>query len=138
DRLDELAALPPARDDETIVARAATVAQLVLAAAHLDTGGALREPQAIVMRLADTMIETFAMQSVLVRRQALAGTAQASAAADACAVYVRDALPRVERAAAEALAATASTPPAVHAAVRALTAMAPDDVVARRRRLAEA
>jgi alkylation response protein AidB-like acyl-CoA dehydrogenase len=136
DRVKVLAVSSPASDDAALVANVKAVTLLVLAAVHRHTGGTLREPQEVVLRLADAIIETFAMESVLLRSQMLRD--DASLAADVRAVCLRDAVPRVEQAATEALSATlaGAEREAALAAVRALTTATPADTVAARRRLA--
>jgi hypothetical protein len=138
DRVNVLAVSSPASDDAALVANVKAVTLLVLAAVHRHTSGTLREPQEVVLRLADAIIETFAMESVLLRSQILRDDTLAPLAADVRVVCLRDAVPRVERAAAEALSASlaGAEREAALAAVRALTTATPADTVAARRRLA--
>ena len=48
------------------------------------------------MNLSDIIMEVFAMESCLLRTRKLAAAGSGANAADACAVYVRDAIARVE------------------------------------------
>ncbi|MCC7042980.1 MAG: acyl-CoA dehydrogenase family protein [Acidobacteria bacterium] len=137
-RASSLARVPPAGDDDTIVDRLRTVSRLLLGAVHRQAGDPLREPQEVIMCLADTIVETFVAESVHLRARALAGTPTAAIATAIAQVHLRDALTRVAQAATTAL-------PALHAvvdartaldAVRALTTAEPVDVIALRRQIA--
>jgi hypothetical protein len=48
------------------------------------------------MSVADLMMETFAMESVLLRTRKLAAAGKGANAADLCAVFLRDAMARIE------------------------------------------
>jgi alkylation response protein AidB-like acyl-CoA dehydrogenase len=133
---------PPAASDREIVARARSLALLALAAAHARHGDSIRHAQEVAMAVADAIIEAFVMESSLLRGQALAGRAAATAGApDAgtlTAAYLRDALPRVARAAELVIAAVTDAGPAreLTLTVRSLAATEPIDVLALRRAIA--
>ncbi len=57
------------------------------------------------MNLADIIMEVFAMESSLLRSRKLAASGKAAAAADICAVFLRDAMARVELSARNVLGA---------------------------------
>jgi alkylation response protein AidB-like acyl-CoA dehydrogenase len=137
-QLPALAAATPARDDAAIVAGVRTLALVVLAAVHRRTGDALREPQEIVMALADIIIESFVMESVHLRARKLHGMPSGELASAVSHVYQRDALPRVALAATTALSALLDKDDArtALAAVRALTTAEPCDTIALRRVIA--
>ena len=138
DQLPALAAATPARDDDAIVAGVRTLALVVFTAVHRRTGAALREPQEVVMCLADIIIETFVMDSVHLRARKLHGSDSGELASAICRVYQRDALPRVALAATTALSALLAGDDArtALAAVRALTTTEPCDTIALRRTIA--
>jgi len=72
------------------------IALLTLAVAHLKYGAGLEEQQEIVMNLSDIFMEVFAMESALLRSRKLASAGGGANAADAVAVYLNDAIARVE------------------------------------------
>jgi hypothetical protein len=116
-----------------------TTTLLLLGAVHARAGDLLREPQEVIMALADAIIETFASESVHLRAAALAATPATAATAEAIArVHLRDALVRVAQAADAALPAllTGADARTAQSAVRALTTAAPLDVIALRRQIA--
>jgi alkylation response protein AidB-like acyl-CoA dehydrogenase len=80
----------------TLVHNAKQIALLTLAAAHQKFGAQLEQQQEIVMNLSDIIMEVFAMESALLRARKLAAAGAGLNAADACAVYLRDAIAKVE------------------------------------------
>lgn len=90
--------LPPQEGDEErrLVANAKKIALLALAVAFQKYGTELEEHQELLMNIADIIMESFAMESILLRTRKLAGTAKAAAAADMCSVFLRDAMARIE------------------------------------------
>jgi alkylation response protein AidB-like acyl-CoA dehydrogenase len=134
-----LAGHAPARDDETVVANLHTAALLLFGAVHQHTGDALREPQEVVMCLADAIIEAFVAESVHLRACALAGTPAGATASAISQVHLRDALSRVAQVATTALPALLSERDAriALAAVHTLTTADPIDVIALRRQIAK-
>jgi hypothetical protein len=90
------------------------------------------------MAIADAMIELFVMTSCLARAGQRAGQAAGTLSGDMTALYLHDALARVGRAAEDVMAAVCAgrAAHAATAAVRALAARAPRDVVALRARIA--
>jgi alkylation response protein AidB-like acyl-CoA dehydrogenase len=86
----------PGDVDLNLVRSAKKIALLTLAIAHQKYGAQLDQQQEIMMGISDIVIEAFAMESALLRSRKLAQSGAGANAADASAVYLRDALARVE------------------------------------------
>jgi alkylation response protein AidB-like acyl-CoA dehydrogenase len=89
----------PAKTDDaelSLVDDAKNIALLTLGVAHQKYGAQLEQQQEIIMNLSDIIMEVFAMESGLLRSRKLAAAGSGVNAADACAVYSRDAIARVE------------------------------------------
>ena len=82
--------------EESLLASAKKIALLTLGVAHEKYGTQLERQQEIIMNLSDIIMEVFAMESSLLRSRKLAATGKGANAADACAVYLRDAISRIE------------------------------------------
>jgi alkylation response protein AidB-like acyl-CoA dehydrogenase len=80
----------------SLVRNAKRIALLTLGVAHQKYGAQLEQQQEIIMNLSDIIMEVFAMESSLLRSRKLAAAGGGANAADACAVYLRDAIARVE------------------------------------------
>jgi hypothetical protein len=80
----------------SLVHNAKKIALLTLGLAHQKYGAQLEQQQEIIMNLSDIIMEVFAMESSLLRSRKLAAAGSGVNAADACAVFVRDAIARVE------------------------------------------
>jgi hypothetical protein len=123
------AAAKPAGDEETrLVQNAKQMALLTLGLAHEKYQATLEGQQEILMNLADIVMEAFAMESSLLR------TRKTGVAGDMCAVFLRDAMARIEQSARNVLGACA---PQQMTALRRLAAYDPLDTVALRRKVAE-
>jgi hypothetical protein len=84
-------------DPETrLVRNAKKISLFTLGIAHKKYGAELEKHQEVVMSLSDLFMETFAMESVLLRCRKIA--AGKSIAGDICAVFLRDALTRMQAA----------------------------------------
>ena len=83
------------------------IALLTLGVAHQKHGAQLEQQQEIVMSISDIIMEVFAMESGLLRTRRLAATGRGANAADACAVYLRDAMARIELASRTVMSACA-------------------------------
>jgi alkylation response protein AidB-like acyl-CoA dehydrogenase len=79
-----------------LVRNAKKIALLTLGIAHEKYGAKLEQQQEIIMSLSDIIMEVFAMESGLLRSRKLAAAGGGANAADACAVYLRDAIARIE------------------------------------------
>ena len=98
----------------------------------------LEKQQEIVMSIADMMMDTFAMESALLRTRKLTASGKGGNAADMCAVLLRDALSRVEVSARQVLGAC-SEGDALRtnmAVLRRLAKYEPVNAVALRRQIA--
>jgi alkylation response protein AidB-like acyl-CoA dehydrogenase len=80
----------------SLVHKAKRIALLTLGVAHQKYGAQLEQQQEIIMNLSDIIMEVFAMESSLLRTRKLAAAGSGVNAADGCAVYLRDAIARIE------------------------------------------
>src|SRR5271165_2430539 len=91
------ASASPSADAELgLVRNVKAIALLTLGAAHEKYAAKLEQQQEIIMNLSDIIMEVFAMESVLLRSRKLSAAGGGVNAADACAVYLRDAIARIE------------------------------------------
>src|SRR5579875_261672 len=81
-----------ADEQQRLVANAKKIALLALAIAFQKHGTELEEQQELLINIADMIMETFAMESTLLRTRKLGASAKAAMAADICAVFLRDAM----------------------------------------------
>src|SRR5271166_2038895 len=80
----------------SLVQNAKKIALLTLGVAREKYGAQLELQQEIIMNLSDIIMEVFAMESSLLRSRKLSAAGSGANAADACAVYLRDAIARIE------------------------------------------
>jgi alkylation response protein AidB-like acyl-CoA dehydrogenase len=80
----------------SMVHNAKKIALQTLGVAHEKYGAQLEQQQEIIMNLSDIIMEVFAMESALLRSRKLAAAGGGANAADACSVYLREAVARVE------------------------------------------
>ncbi len=80
----------------SLVHNAKKIALLTLGVAHAKYGAQLEQQQEIIMNLSDIIMEVLAMESSLLRSRKLAATGAGANAVDASAVYLRDAIAKVE------------------------------------------
>ena len=117
-------------------------ATLVIGLALQTYGAALEQEQEVLMLASDIMMDTFMVESALLRAEQTlaAGTPTAALQADAAAVLTHDAALRADTAARTAIQAmtTGDTQRTMLAALRRLLKVTPVDTVAARRRLADA
>jgi hypothetical protein len=88
-----------------LVHNAKRIALLTLGVAHQKYGAQLEQQQEIIMNLSDIIMEVFAMESSLLRSRKLAASGAGVNAADACVIYLRDAIARIELSSRTALSA---------------------------------
>jgi alkylation response protein AidB-like acyl-CoA dehydrogenase len=126
-------------DEEARLAHnAKRIALMTLAAAYEKHGTALDKQQEVLMNLADIIMEVYAMESTLLRTRKLTGRGPQANAADMCAVFLRDAMARIEVSARNVLGAV-SEGDALRGSMSALRRLAkydPVDAVALRRKVA--
>ncbi len=91
----------------SLVHNAKKIALLTLGVAHQKYGAQLEQQQEIIMNLSDIIMEVFAMESSLLRSRKLAAAGGGANAADACAVYLCDAITKVELSSTTVLSACA-------------------------------
>src|SRR5208283_909421 len=80
----------------SLLHNAKKIALLTLGVAHQKYGAQLEQQQEIIMNLSDIIMEVFAMESALLRSRKLTAAGGGANAVDACAVYLRDAIARIE------------------------------------------
>jgi alkylation response protein AidB-like acyl-CoA dehydrogenase len=99
-------AASPQGDEETrLVSSAKKIALMAIGVAYQKFLDGLEKQQEIVMHIADVVMEAFAMESVLLRTRKLTVAGRSGNAAEMCAVFLRDAMARVEISARNVLAA---------------------------------
>ena len=132
------AASDGADEEARLVANAKKIALMAIGIAYQKYLDAIEKQQEVVMSIADLMMEVFAMESVLLRTRRLASVGKGGNAADWCAVFLRDAMARMEIAARGVLGAC-SEGDALRtnmAVLRRLAKYEPVNAVALRRQIA--
>src|SRR5579864_8933966 len=85
------------QDEETrLVHNAKKIALFMIGIAYQKYGAELEKQQEIVMNISDIVMEVFAMESSLLRSRKLAASGKGTNAANMCAVFLREAMDRVE------------------------------------------
>ena len=107
--LQEAAPQPSTNGDAefSLLKNAKKIALLTLGVALEKYGAQLEQQQEIVMNFSDIIMEVFAMESSLLRSRKLSATGNGANAADACAVYLRDAITRIDHSSRTILSACA-------------------------------
>ncbi len=124
-------------EEMQLVHNAKSVALMMLGLAYQRYQAELENQQEVSMSLADIIMEAFAMESSLLRSRKLAARGKA-AAADICAVFLRDAMARIEVSARNVLGGC-SLPETMRDTLRVLRKLAaydPLNTVALRRKIA--
>jgi alkylation response protein AidB-like acyl-CoA dehydrogenase len=120
-----------------LVRNAKKIALFTLGVAHQKYGAEMEKHQEVVMSLSDLFMETFAMESTLLRCQNLAATGN-STAKDICQVFLRDAISRMQAASQNVLSACSGNDLERHMTkLRSLTEYQPVNAIALRRSIAE-
>ncbi|MGB6801694.1 MAG: acyl-CoA dehydrogenase, partial [Candidatus Sulfotelmatobacter sp.] len=83
-------------EEDRLVRNSKTIALFTLAVAHEKYGAQLEKQQEVIMNLSDIAMEVFAMESGLLRCKKLTFSGKRENAPDFCAVYLRDAITRIE------------------------------------------
>jgi alkylation response protein AidB-like acyl-CoA dehydrogenase len=139
--MDEVLAGPSlsetASEERRLVANAKKIGLLLLASAFEKFGAAMEKQQELLASIADVLMETFAMESCLLRVEKSAS--REGQMSDMCAVFLRDAMARIEASARPVLAACAEgdTLRSHMAVLRRFAKYQPVDSIALRRRIAE-
>jgi hypothetical protein len=122
--------------DELLVVNAKKIALLSIGLAYEKYSTELDKQQEIVMSISDILMETYAMESVLLRTKKLGGNC--SSAADMCSVILRDAMSRIETAARNVVSACSEGVALrkITTTLRGLADYEPIDAVQTRRRIA--
>jgi alkylation response protein AidB-like acyl-CoA dehydrogenase len=83
-------------EDARLVQSAKKIALFTIGIAYQKYGTKLEKQQEIVMNISDIVMEVFAMESSLLRSRKLAASGKGTNAANMCAVFLREAMDRVE------------------------------------------
>lgn len=128
----------PADPELGLVREVKKIALLTLGVAHQKYGAQIEQQQEIVMNLSDIFMEVFAMESALLRSRKLAAAGSVANATDACSVYLRDAIGRVELASKTVLSASSQAEELQSnlSRLRGYASHDPVDAIALRRRIA--
>jgi alkylation response protein AidB-like acyl-CoA dehydrogenase len=127
-----------ADDELRLTQNAKKIALVTLGLAFQKYQAALDAQQEVMMNIADIVMETFAMESTLLRARKAVAAGKASIAAEMCSVFLRDAMGRIEQSARNVLGACAEGEK-LHenmAVLRRLAVYDPVDAVKLRRKIA--
>jgi alkylation response protein AidB-like acyl-CoA dehydrogenase len=83
-------------EDMQLVHSAKQVALLALGIANQKYGADLQKQQEVLMSIADLIMEVLAMESAMLRSRKLAASGRGGNAADVCAIFLREAMDRIE------------------------------------------
>src|SRR6266853_950667 len=83
-------------EDARLVLSVKKIALFTIGIAYQKYGAKLEKQQEIVMNISDIVMEVFAMESSLLRSRKLAASGKGTNAANMCAVFLREAMDRVE------------------------------------------
>jgi alkylation response protein AidB-like acyl-CoA dehydrogenase len=120
-----------------LVRNAKKIALFTLGVAHQKHGADLEKHQEVVMSLSDLFMETFAMESTLLRCRNLAATGK-SLANDVCQVFLRDAITRMQASSQNVLSACSGNDLDRHMnKLKSLAEYRPVNAIALRRNIAE-
>jgi alkylation response protein AidB-like acyl-CoA dehydrogenase len=121
-----------------LVQNAKSIALLTLGLALQKYQAALENQQEVMMNISDIVMETFAMESTLLRTRKAVAAGKASIAVEMNAVFLRDAMARIELSARNVLGACSQGDPLQKnvAVLRRLAVYDPVDAVTLRRKIA--
>jgi hypothetical protein len=132
----------PLAGERDFVARAKRLALTLLGCASASYGDGLKDEQEILAQIADVVIETYAIESGLVRAEKMSsrGDSRSGVAIDIARVYAGDAADRIKAASSEVVSALTSRDAGLALAddTGRLAAYAATDRIAARRRVADA
>lgn len=125
-------------EEARLVSNAKRIALLTIGIAHKRFAADLEKQQEVVMFTSDIVMEVFAMESTLLRSHKLAASGKGTNAADMCAVFLRNAMDRIEISARTVIGVCSDDSTVRHhmAVLRALASYDPLDTVALRRNVA--
>ncbi|HTW63809.1 MAG TPA: acyl-CoA dehydrogenase family protein [Bryobacteraceae bacterium] len=126
-------------EDARLVENAKKIALFTLGVAYQKFSAALEDQEEVLAAITDISMNAFVMESVLLRTQRLANLHQGEIAADACPVFLREAMETIESAARNALAACAEGDAMRTnlAVLKRFTKFEPVNAIAARRRIAQ-
>jgi alkylation response protein AidB-like acyl-CoA dehydrogenase len=120
-----------------LVRNAKKIALFTLGVAHQKHGADLEKHQEVVMSLSDLFMETFAMESTLLRCRNLATNGK-NTAKDICQIFLRDAISRMQMASQNVLGACSGNDSERHMTkLKSLADYQPVNAIALRRNIAE-
>ena len=124
--------------EANLVRNAKKISLFTLGVAHKKYGAEIEKHQEVVMSLSDLFMETFAMESVLLRSRKMASSNK-TIADDICTVFLRDATARIQVASQNVLGACSegSDLEANMAQLRSYASYEPVNAIALRRNIAE-
>jgi alkylation response protein AidB-like acyl-CoA dehydrogenase len=128
-----------ASDEETrLVHNAKKISLMLMGVAYQKYMAELDKQQEVLAGITDVVIECFAMESVLLRSRKLAGSGKGPVAADMAAVYLRDAMSRIDVSARTVLAGCSEGDAlrANMAVLRKFAKFEPVDAIALRQKIA--
>ena len=127
-----------ADEEIRLVRNAKKIALLTLGLAYQKYQSGLEQQQEVSMNLADIIMESFAMESSLLRARKLMASGKTTLAPQICSVLLRDAMARIEIAARNVLGTCAQPEarPREMLVLQRLTAYDPEDATALRREIA--
>jgi alkylation response protein AidB-like acyl-CoA dehydrogenase len=126
-------------DEETrLVHNAKQIALLAIGIANQKYGTELQKQQEVLMSISDIIMEVLAMESTLLRSRKLAASQRDKNAADVCAVFLREAMDRIEISCRNVLGACLDGDALRRnmSALRSFASYDPVDAIARRRNIA--
>jgi len=126
-------------DEETrLVHNAKQIALLAIGIANQKYGTELQKQQEVLMSISDIIMEVLAMESTLLRSRKLAASRRDKNAADVCAVFLREAMDRIEISCRNVLGACLDGDALRRnmSALRSFASYDPVDAIARRRNIA--
>jgi alkylation response protein AidB-like acyl-CoA dehydrogenase len=125
-------------EEARLVRNAKKIALFTIGIADRKYGAELEKQQEVVTLISDIAMEVFAMESSLLRRRKLAASHKGANAADACSVFLRAGMDRIEVASRNIIGACSDGNAARQniAALRSFASYDPGDAIALRRRIA--
>lgn len=125
-------------EEERLVSNAKKISLLLMGVAYQKYLAELEKQQEILAGMSDVVMEVFAMESSLLRTRKMGESRQDGQAADMCAVFLRDAMARIEAFARPVLAACSEGDSlrANMAVLRRFAKYEPVDAISIRRRIA--